>query len=32
VLDEWTEKDAAGQVIVAHRDLGVYLLKALTAS
>ncbi|HEY0471785.1 MAG TPA: GNAT family N-acetyltransferase [Kribbella sp.] len=32
VLDEWTEKDAAGQVIVAHQDPGVYLLKPLTAS
>lgn len=29
VIDEWTEKDADGRVLVAHQDLCVYLFKPL---
>jgi ribosomal protein S18 acetylase RimI-like enzyme len=29
VIDEWTEKDADGHVVVAHRDLCLYLFKPL---
>jgi hypothetical protein len=29
VVDEWTEKDADGRVLVAHADSCVYLFKPL---
>ena len=32
VLDEWTEKDADGNIIRSHRDLCEYLLKPLTSN